>query len=971
MIRGNALSIKILHVEDDVHFAQISKTILEAENNFEIEIASSVKEAYEKMEKTHYDVVISDFELPLQDGLSFLEELAKTEKELPFILFTGKGREEVAIKALNLGACGYVNKLGNPETVFGELAYYIVQAVEQKRQKRLAQTLLDTLPCVALLLKPNTREIVASNKAAIEAGAVPGKTCYAAWGKRESPCLWCLAPKMWLTNQPQHLEVEDGDVIWDAYWVPVEKDLYLHYAFDVTALRQKEKKLTESENKFRTVADFMFDWEYWVSPDNKLLFVSPSSKRLTGYSAEEFIKNPNLLYEIIHPDDKPSLIDHFTKITKEAAHFRDFRIITKNGETRWLAHACQPVFDENGVFLGRRTSNREVTERKKAEQALNESEKRWEATLSSIGDAVIATDTASKITFMNKTAKEATGWPLNEAKGKPLGQVFNIINEHTRLPVENPVKKVLEKGAVVGLANHTILVRKDGATLPIDDSGAPIKDENGKITGAVLVFRDIAERKKAEAALEASEKRYHQLFTSMTEQFQLFELVFDGKGCPVDYRILDVNPAFEALVGKAREQLVDKLVVRDLWPVEQYWLEMFNEVFKTGRAKHYENYGDAFGRYYDLCIFKVNESQLASIATDITERKKAEQEIADLARFPSENPNPVLRISGEGKILFHNNAAKVFVDKEGLAVLPTIVRHAKGVLKTNRKKDFEIAVNKRVFLFSFAPITSSGYTNMYGMDITEKKMMEAKLAKYSKDLEGLVKERSSQLNLAEQQLVKSERLAAIGELAGMIGHDLRNPLTGIKTSIYYLKKTKFAESGTQAKEMIEIIEKCIDHSNKIINDLLEYSKEVQLEPQPSTPKALILETIAMMKTPSSITINNNVLDEACLTVDLDKMKRVFSNLIKNAVEAMPNGGVLTICCNQGDGCFEFSFADTGPGIPPKVMQKIFSPLVTTKAQGMGFGLAICKRVVEAHGGTIHVETSSRGTEFTIKVPTKR
>jgi PAS domain S-box-containing protein len=760
MNSDNSQLVKILYIDPDRDFACFSKKALETDYNFDVEIVHSFSEAHEKLEKKCYEAVLSSFVSPIKYGLLFIGNLVKTKSNPPIILFTDAKREDV-IKALHRGATGYVNKNGGPQTVYDELAHFILQAIQNK---------------------------------------------------------------------------------------------------------QKENMLFENQNRSRALADYMYDWEYWTSPIARLLFVSPSCKRMTGYSAEEFIANPKLLYEIVHPDDKPSLKDHFTIITKEPTHIRDFRIITKDGQTRWLSHACQPAYDENGNFIGRRISNRDITDRKNAEEALGKSEKRWEATLSSIGDAVIATDTEAKITFMNKIAEKATGWLLSEVSGKPLGKVFHIINENTCKIVENPVTKVLQKGIVVGLANHTLLVRKDGSKVPIDDSGAPIKGKDGKITGAVLVFRDITERRKVQDALEASERRYHQLFTSMAEQFQLFELVFDQKGNPVDYRLLDVNPSFEQLVGKTREQLIGKQVIKELWPVEQYWLDAFNEVLKTGKPNRIENYGSAFGRHYDLCIYRVNETQLASIGNDVTERKAAEQE----------------------------------------------------------------------------------------------------LARNSEKLELLVKERTAQLETAQQQLVKSERLAAIGELAGMIGHDLRNPLTGIKTSIYFLKKNMPAEPKT--KEMIEIIEKCIDHSNKIINDLLEYSREIQLQIFPCTPKILIVDTIEMMKTPGNVTIINMVSSDARVHVDYDKMKRVFSNLIKNSIEAMPNGGRLTITCAQTRDSFEFLFADTGPGIPADIVQKIFAPLVTTKAQGMGFGLAICRRIVEAHGGVITVETSTAGTTFTVKVP---
>jgi PAS domain S-box-containing protein len=129
---------------------------------------------------------------------------------------------------------------------------------------------------------------------------------------------------------------------------------------------------------------------------------------------------------------------------------------------------------------------------------LKHSEQRWSTTLSSIGDAVIATDVAGKVTFMNAVAESLTGWGFNEASGKPITEVLHIINENTRKVMENPVIRVIQEGSVVGLANHTVLVRKDGTEIPLDDSGSPIRDEDGKITGVVLVFRDITERRKAE-----------------------------------------------------------------------------------------------------------------------------------------------------------------------------------------------------------------------------------------------------------------------------------------------------------------------------------------------------------------------------------------------------------------------------------------------------------------------------------------
>jgi PAS domain S-box-containing protein len=152
----------------------------------------------------------------------------------------------------------------------------------------------------------------------------------------------------------------------------------------------------------------------------------------------------------------------------------------------------------------------EMARRAEAEAAERRQREWWRVTLSSIGDAVITTDDEGRINYINSTAQALTGWTLEEASGQPLDRVFNIVNEQSRLPVESPISKVLREGVVVGLANHTALIAKDGSEVPIDDSGAPIRDDHGRILGAVLIFRDITAQKLSEQAREqllASEHR--------------------------------------------------------------------------------------------------------------------------------------------------------------------------------------------------------------------------------------------------------------------------------------------------------------------------------------------------------------------------------------------------------------------------------------------------------------------------------
>jgi len=246
-----------------------------------------------------------------------------------------------------------------------------------------------------------------------------------------------------------------------------------------------------------------------------------------------------------------------------------------------------------------------------------------------------------------------------------------------------------------------------------------------------------------------------------------------------------------------------------------------------------------------------------------------------------------------------------------------------------------------------------------------------KLNDYAITLEKKVEEKKNELEEANIKLIKTERMAAIGEIAGMVGHDLRNPLSGIKNAVFLLKKKYRPLLGDGGTELLLIIDKAIDHSNKIINDLLDYSRELHLDYEEISPKSLISYTLLAINFPNKIKVLEQVEDSPTIWVDTNKMQRVFTNLVKNAFDAMPDGGSLEISSRHDEQTIIFSFIDTGCGMTEDVARKIFTPLFTTKAQGMGFGLSICKRIVEAHGGKIEVESIlNKGTKFTIILPIK-
>jgi len=166
----------------------------------------------------------------------------------------------------------------------------------------------------------------------------------------------------------------------------------------------------------------------------------------------------------------------------------------KNDQLCEISLTVSPIRDAEGRLLGASKIARDITERTRAQRALFESQEQWRVTLESIGDAVVATDRSSLVTFANSVALQLLGRSQASMIGRPLADSFVIINESTRRSVVNPVERVIREGKVVGLANHTVLVRPDGTEIPIDDSAAPIHDKNGRLIGVVLVFRDITER---------------------------------------------------------------------------------------------------------------------------------------------------------------------------------------------------------------------------------------------------------------------------------------------------------------------------------------------------------------------------------------------------------------------------------------------------------------------------------------------
>jgi signal transduction histidine kinase len=255
-------------------------------------------------------------------------------------------------------------------------------------------------------------------------------------------------------------------------------------------------------------------------------------------------------------------------------------------------------------------------------------------------------------------------------------------------------------------------------------------------------------------------------------------------------------------------------------------------------------------------------------------------------------------------------------------------------------------------------------------EVTERKKAEAALKEYSGRLEEMVEERTKELQDAQDRLVRSERLAVLGQLAGGVGHELRNPLGAIKNAAYFLNMV-LEEPEPEVKETLEILEKEVETSEKIISALLGFARSKPPTKRKVHVNEVIQEALSRTEVPEKVKVVQE-LDETLreILADPDQLDQVFGNLILNAVQAMPDGGQLTVASKAATpGWIVISVSDTGAGIAKEHQEKLFEPLFTTKAKGIGLGLAIVRTLIDAHGGVIEARSEvGKGSTFMVRLP---
>ncbi|HTX19347.1 MAG TPA: PAS domain S-box protein [Bacteroidota bacterium] len=274
---------------------------------------------------------------------------------------------------------------------------------------------------------------------------------------------------------------------------------------DITAKKQTEESLKRSEERFRELFDSAPVGYHEIDENGIIVDVNRTELEMLGYQRDEMVGRPVWLFVGDAEASKKRVMAKLSgEVPPTRSSYRTYR--RKDGSPFAALLEERLLLDPQKKIIGIRSVIQNITERMRAEEALRVSEERFRTTLYSIGDGVITADILGRILQMNPVAETLTGWSEKQAVGKPVSEVFNIISEETGKGVENPVHRVLREGTVVGLANHTVLVSKDGARRPIADSGAPIRNLRGETIGVVLVFNDQSEHRFLQAQLLQSQK---------------------------------------------------------------------------------------------------------------------------------------------------------------------------------------------------------------------------------------------------------------------------------------------------------------------------------------------------------------------------------------------------------------------------------------------------------------------------------
>ena len=406
-------------------------------------------------------------------------------------------------------------------------------------------------------------------------------------------------------------------------WQRLEKE---QYRLLIQAERERFKSEERSRVALMSIGDVVI-----ISDDGGLVdLMNPAAERLTGWPEAEARGKPvEEIFRIVDEATRCSLGNPLSQVMSAEGEFNDVRnalLLSRDGMEYPVSGSISPLHDAQGGGDGFVLVFRNQTEEKAAQKALHESEAWFRAMFYSIGEGVVTTHSQGMVMHMNQVAEVLSGWPETEACGRPINQIFRVIDEPSGQMADKLRGLCVDAGVLQHQANHGLLINRDGTRRPVVYTMAPIYDSQGEVMGFTLVIRDQTAEKESADSLRKSEEMFRGLFETMTEGVSLNEMIYDDLGRPLDFRVLGANPALFHHTGIKREKVIGRLGSQLFGMGRIPLLSMFHKVALEGSPQHYEGYIDALGRHYNISLFSPMAGRFAAVFENITERKRAQEE---------------------------------------------------------------------------------------------------------------------------------------------------------------------------------------------------------------------------------------------------------------------------------------------------------------------------------------------------------
>jgi PAS domain S-box-containing protein len=634
----------------------------------------------------------------------------------------------------------------------------------------------------------------------------------------------------------------------------------------------------------------------------------------------------------------------------------------------------------------------DILVRKQAEEKM----RYQSALLESVSDAIVASDAQFHLTAWNAAAESMYGW-----KGEQiLGQIGTQLIQ-TRYPDADQTH-MLENMARVGqYRGEATQVRKDGSRFPVEISSRVLRDDNGQITGYVSVNRDITERKRAEQALVESELKYRTLFKSMSQGFYLSQILYDQNGAPCDYRYIDLNSAFEKIIGANREQIIGK-TYNELVPSdpESGWLDCFKRVAATGIPENYTFASNVYNSYFEVYAFKPEQDKFAALVRDITERKRADEALrksetqlrlltdnmtSDIISLTDAQMNTLyVSPSLEGVLGYApqeviGKPAIGLIHPDDLPKLLQVVTDARRdgvsslrVEQRSRHKNGNYIWAESAIQFLNNEHGQSAGAIINSRDITERKRAEEEIRKFAAELEQRVAERTAQLQEANKELEA---------FAYSVSHDLRTPLRAIDGFSRILTEDFAPALGEEGQRVCAVISNNATRMGQLIDEILAFSRLSRTELKTSTIDMTQLVTTVYheLTAPDDRTRIDLQIDELPAAVgDHALIHQVWTNLLANAIKfsSKRDRALIQVSAQSSDTGIIYGVRDNGAGFSMEYADKLFGVFQRLHKEkefpGTGVGLAIVQRIIQRHGGRIWAEgTVDQGAAFFFALPVKQ